>query len=78
MYVRDNKNVKDQLLQNKLEYWQKMTFSFHFLDSVTLTLTFRRSLQIQCHILTVVSYKTFETNIKAILHQTVGKITKYW
>ena len=57
MITRLYKNVKDQLLQNKLEYWQKMTFLCHFVDSVTLTLTFTRSLQIQCNIfLTVVSY----------------------
>ena len=36
----DNKNIKNQLLQNQLEYGQKMKISCHFLDSVTLALTF--------------------------------------
>ena len=34
--IHDKKNVKEQLLQNKLDYWPKMTFVCHFLDSVTL------------------------------------------
>ena len=32
----------EQLLQHKIEYWPKMTFSCHFLDSVTLRIQFQK------------------------------------
>ena len=62
------------LKQKKQKTKQKNNFLLSF-SNVTLTLTFRRSLQIQCHIfLTFVSYTTYLKLSKQIFRQFCTKL----